>query len=231
MNQMKKVFSWLSGVALVLGALIEAVNAFTSAAGGGTPPDPASPIGKGLLLVGTVVLFLRNILKDADGNGWPDIFEQLDPAQQRAVMTQLRDRQKGAASLAVVALAVIVSACAPGGGVKVQPGVGLSISADSILVTYGCTGEAPNVGCFATVADSATGAVLVNNARLNFGQTMTAPPRFCTASGRVAFIGTFTGVTASGKVGPPTVITAGESCDLAGGTVRPTLEVRIRPGG
>lgn len=92
MNRFKAVFSWLSGVALVLGSMIEAVHAFKNASGVGDI-DPASPLGKGLLAAGAVALFLRNILKDVNGNGIPDAFEQLDPAEQRAVMAQLKARE------------------------------------------------------------------------------------------------------------------------------------------
>lgn len=91
MNHLKRVMSWLSGVALVLGSLIEAANAWQAASGGAV--DPASPIGKGLLFAGTVLLFIRNILKDENANGIPDLFEKLNPTEQRAVMSELKARE------------------------------------------------------------------------------------------------------------------------------------------
>lgn len=177
---------------------------------------------------GVLLATLARSLVDADGNGVPDLIDRL---LGRDVATN----QRGVASIAVVlALASVgmlaLLACTPAFA-KVSPGVSLEVAADSILVTYGCDGDAPNVACLATIADSATGAVLVSNVRLNFGQPAALAPRFCTSSGRVAFIGTFVGVTASGRQSPPVTVISGGTCDLAGGAVRPTINVQIRPGG
>lgn len=231
MNQLKKLFTWLSGVALVLGSLIEAVNAFKAASGADF--DPASPIGKGLILAGTITLFLRNLLKDENANGWPDIFEQLNPDQQRAVMTQLRERQRGASSLGmlVAMLAVgILAACGPA-LTNARPGMGLAISADTIAITVGCDADAPNVACLISVVDSATGAVVASDVRVNVGANLDLPPRFCTTNGPVAYFGTFVAVTASGKRAPPATGIGRNTCDLAGGSARPRIIVEIRPGG
>lgn len=218
MQPFKKLLSWLSGIAMVGGSLIEVLQK------SGIIFAPDTIYGKAIFTAGLVVLFLRNLTADNDGDGTPDILQR-----------GTTQSKKGAASIAVLlALAsvglIALMACTPAFA-KVSPGVSLEVAADSILVTYGCDGDAPNVACLATIADSATGAVLVSNARLTFGQLATLPPRFCTSSGRVAFIGTFVGVTATGKQGPPVTVTGGGTCDLAGGAVRPTLNVQIRPGG
>ncbi len=218
MQPLKKALSWLSGLAMVAGSVIEVLQQ------SGIVFAPDTVYGKWIFTAGLVVLFLRNLTADNDGDGTPDILQRGTP-----------QAKKGAASTSILlALASIgliaLMACTPAFA-KVSPGVSLEVAADSILVTYGCDGDAPNVACLATIADSATGAVLVSNVRLNFGQPAALAPRFCTSSGRVAFIGTFVGVTASGRQSPPVTVISGGSCDLAGGAVRPTINVQIRPGG
>jgi hypothetical protein len=71
----------------------------------------------------------------------------------------------------------------------------------------------------------------VNAQRVNVGASLALPPRFCAAPGRVAFVGTFVGVTASGRQAPPAIGIGGGSCDPVGGAARPNIQVQIRPGG
>lgn len=75
MQPIKKVLSWLSGIALVLGAALEALQS------AGLVLDPASSLGKFVLFAGVVVLALRNLTADANGDGVPDI---LQPGAQGA---------------------------------------------------------------------------------------------------------------------------------------------------
>lgn len=218
MQPFKKFLSWLSGIALVVGSIIEVLQQ------SGVVFAPDSLYGRVIFTAGIVVLVIRNLTADKDGDGVPDILQRGSPQAKRGATSI-------AVLLALTSLGIVgLVGCTPAFA-KVSPGVSLEVAADSILVTYGCDGDAPNVACLATIADSATGAVLVSNARLPFGQPATLPPRFCTSSGRVAFIGTFVGVTATGRQSPPVTVIGGATCDLAGGTVRPTINVQIRPGG
>jgi hypothetical protein len=142
--------------------------------------------------------------------------------------------RRGAASIAVMlalaSLGLLLVACGP--AIRgVQPGVGLAVVADSIGGQYDCNGSAPDVACLVTVTDSASGAVIVDNERIALGQVMQLPTRPCLSSGRVAYTGRFTGVTATGRLGPVYIVTGGTSCDLAGNGVRGTIILQFRPAG
>lgn len=69
MQPFKKALSWLSGIAMVIGALIEVLQET------GIVFDPTSPAGKIVFAAGVIVLFVRNLTEDKDGDGVPDVFQ------------------------------------------------------------------------------------------------------------------------------------------------------------
>jgi hypothetical protein len=69
MQPFKKALSWLSGAAMLVGALIEVLQQT------GIAFDPTSPVGKIILAAGVAVLFVRNLTEDKDGDGVPDVFQ------------------------------------------------------------------------------------------------------------------------------------------------------------
>lgn len=160
-------------------------------------------------------------------------FGRVQPSFQSETYPPGVDR-RGTASIAVIlalaSLGLLAAACGPALQ-GAQPGVGLSVAADTIVVSVTCDADAPNVACLISVTDSATGAVLASQQRVTVGQTVALAPRFCAASGPVAYFGTFVAVTASGKQAPAATGIGRGNCDLAGGAARPNIQVQIRPGG
>lgn len=136
MQPLKKVLSWISGIALVIGAAIEALQS------AGIVFDPASPIGKFVMLAGVVVLVARNLTADKDGDGIPDILQPGDRAQAR----------RGVATLGVLVLLVaaglVLAACggAAAPSVAVQP-----LAAPSDTIAYRLVAH-PQAGSQVTAA-------------------------------------------------------------------------------
>lgn len=69
MQPFKKLLSWLSGVAMVVGSLIEVLQQ------SGIVFAPDSLYGKAIFAAGILVLFIRNLTEDKDGDGVPDVFQ------------------------------------------------------------------------------------------------------------------------------------------------------------
>jgi hypothetical protein len=88
MQPFKKYLSWLSGVGLLVGGLIEGLRQT------GLVFDPSSLAGKAIMLAGVVVLVIRNLTEDKDGNGIPDVFERMSPPAQASLLADLKVRQK-----------------------------------------------------------------------------------------------------------------------------------------
>lgn len=69
MQPLKKALSWLSGLAMVAGSVIEVLQQ------SGIVFAPDTVYGKAIFAAGVAVLFLRNLTADKNGDGVPDILQ------------------------------------------------------------------------------------------------------------------------------------------------------------
>lgn len=124
MQPLKKVLSWLSGLAMVAGSVIEVMQQ------SGIVFAADTVYGKAIFAAGVVVLFLRNLTADKDGDGVPDILQ-------------------GGPKLGALLLIVGLAACTPSPAVaSPRPfGVTVEVAADTVKLTVPCTADAPAVKC------------------------------------------------------------------------------------
>lgn len=71
MQPFKKLLSWLSGIAMIVGSLIEVLQQ------SGIVFAADTIYGKAIFTGGLVVLFIRNLTADADNDGVPDILQRV----------------------------------------------------------------------------------------------------------------------------------------------------------
>ncbi len=124
MQPLKKALSWLSGLAMVAGSVIEVLQQ------SGIVFAPDTVYGKAIFAAGVVVLFLRNLTADKDGDGVPDILQ-------------------GGSKLGALLLVIGLAACHPSPAVaSPRPfGLALEVAADTVKLTVPCTADAPAVKC------------------------------------------------------------------------------------
>lgn len=124
MQPLKKVLSWLSGLAMVAGSVIEVMQQ------SGIVFAADTVYGKAIFAAGVVVLFLRNLTADKDGDGVPDILQ-------------------GGPKLGALLLIVGLAACTPSPAVaSPRPfGVTVEVAADTVKLTVPCTADLPAVKC------------------------------------------------------------------------------------
>jgi len=182
MQPLKKVLSWLSGLAMVAGSVIEVMQQ------SGIVFAPDTVYGKAIFAAGVVVLFLRNLTADKDGDGVPDILQ-------------------GGPKLGALLLLVGLAACTPSPAVaSPRPfGVALEVAADTVKLTVPCTADAPAVKCRVIPRATIAGRPVVFGAApdIAVGQQATLSATFTASGGDTLVVNAASAaVNPDGVVGP-----------------------------
>ena len=208
MQPFKKALSWLSGIAMVGGSLIEVLQK------SGIIFAPDTIYGKAIFTAGLVVLFLRNLTADKDGDGTPDILQ-------------------GGSKLGALLLVIGLAACTPSPAVaSPRPfGAPLEIVADTVRLTFApCDADEPTVACRVTVAGTVgqTPIVFPAVADVAVGGTAVVTATFaCTALQTISVTATSRGVNRSGQVSDPQTATATTACPDGAPNVPRSFTIQI----